>query len=87
MEKIEEKYRDKGDERYGRVKHNNTMLQHLIDDFREVLSSQRKELAGKIEAIKKGPARGCAALRPEDLNDEYDGAIRDVLKIIEEDNK
>lgn len=48
IEKIQDKYRDKGDERFGLSKHNNTILQNIVDDFKEVI---RNELTSQKERI------------------------------------
>lgn len=40
-ETLYDKYEDKGDERYGLVKHNNTILQNILDDFQDILSSSQ----------------------------------------------
>lgn len=48
-EVIYEKYSDKDDERYGRVKHNNTIVQNIIDDFKSVL--HERESAATQRAI------------------------------------
>lgn len=47
-EKLYDKYEDKGDERYGYVKHNNTLLQRIIDDFQVILDRQKKDLINQI---------------------------------------
>lgn len=52
-EKLYDKYEDKGDERYGYVKHNNTLLQRIIDDFQVILAEQKKDLIN--QSINQAP--------------------------------
>lgn len=51
-----DKYGDKGDERFGLAKHNNTILNNIIDDFRTILTSHeatiRQEIGEQLEEIR-----------------------------------
>lgn len=49
----EEKYGDKGDERYGLVKHHNTIVQNQIDDIQSILTSQKEAFLKAIEGKRK----------------------------------
>ncbi len=58
-DRIWEKYSDKGDERFGLAKHNNTVLQNILDDasdeFRILLADSRR--APTAEYIRQGMNR------------------------------
>jgi hypothetical protein len=52
LEAFEEKWRDKGDERYGLVKHNNNVLQRQVDEIQDMLTAAftrgREEVLGEV---------------------------------------
>lgn len=56
-EALFDKYGDKGDEMFGLAKHNNTILNNIIDDFRTILTSHeatiRKEIGERVAEKKK----------------------------------
>lgn len=59
-ELLEEKYYDGGDSRYGYVKHNNTVLRNIIDDFKEILTKDRIQRDEFWKAQEMGKASDCA---------------------------
>ena len=66
MEEFEEKWKDKGDERYGLVKHNNTILQRQIDWLSTALDTVRREtlneaIAAEIKTLPSYPYNPDAA--------------------------
>lgn len=51
LREFEEKWEDKGDDRYGLVKHNNTILQHQLDWLSTALDTVARE--AREEAFKE----------------------------------
>lgn len=52
VQEFEEKWHDNGDERYGRAKHNNTILRYQLDWLRDALTSTHNEaLESAIEEV------------------------------------
>lgn len=52
-ERIYTKYQDKGDERFGLVKHNNTILKNIIDDCYDEFLQERSRIVKLLEGKKK----------------------------------
>lgn len=47
-ERIYEKYSDKGNEMYGLAKHNNTLLERILDEVSEEMYKSRQELLSHL---------------------------------------
>lgn len=90
-EKIWEKYGDKGDDRYGFVKHNNTILDNILNDVQDILATReselRKEWAGRIEAlkIKRKYVEDNGTVSLKEQGCKTNTALNQVLKLLEPD--
>jgi hypothetical protein len=82
IEEFEKKFEDKGDERYGLVKHNNTVLQHQIDFLRSSLTSYTEGLVKELEGMKK--IEGLSGYSEKEIEQvkNYNAALTQAINLL-----
>jgi hypothetical protein len=84
VEEFEKEFWDNGDERYGWVKHNNTIVQRQIDWLRTTLQSQADKYEREIKELHDKaihyPMRGTDGVADYKYNMGYLDAIKTIAQ-------